>query len=197
MKTPSLYTYNHSPFKSHPHLDPRRKSSKIISLSQLQTPERIPSSPILRNLKKNRRISRLTHSFRNCLSKVHSPMKNPPSPLNTRDLRDFIPGRGGLSYHFLNDPGMIPPVFAQDVSIPVKSSVILSLSSAQEWVGSPSIFSMILDYLTAEDLGLLDIATIDSDILRNNLYLGWELLKPTHPCLHNCKYYYPYYLTIL
>jgi hypothetical protein len=120
-------------------------------------------------------------------------MKNPPSPLNLRDLRDFIPGRGGLSYHFLNDPGMIPPVFAQDISIPVKSSVLLSLSSAQEWVGSPSIFSMILDYLTAEDLGLLDIATLESDILRNHLYLGWELLKPTHPRLHDRKYSYSFY----
>ena len=190
MKTPSLYTYNHSPFKSRPHLDPRRKLSKIITLSHLQTPERIPSSPILRNLKKNRRISRLSWSG------IHSPMKHPPSPLNTRDLRDFIPGRGGLSGHFLKYPGMVPAVFNEIPSSPTRSSVLLSLSSTQEWVESPFIFSKILDYLTAENLGLLDVATLDSKLLRDHLYLGWELLKPTHPCLHSRKYYYPYYLTI-
>jgi hypothetical protein len=193
MKTPSLYTYDHSPFKSRPHLDPRRKLSKTISLLHLQTPEKIPSSPILKKLKKTRRISRVTHSLEISWSGVHSPMKHPPSPLKIRNLRNLIPGRDGLSGHFLKYPGMVPAVFNEVLPPPIRSSVLLSLSSTQEWVESPFIFSKILDYLTAENLGLLDVATLDSRLLRDHLYLGWELLKPTHPCLHSRKYYYPYY----
>jgi hypothetical protein len=196
MKTPSLYTYNHSPFKSRPHLDPRRKLSTTPSLFHLQTPEKIPSSPILKNPKKIRRISRMNHSLGISRSEFHSPMNQPPSPLKIRSLRNLIPGRDGLSGHFLKYPGMVPSVFNEVPSPPVRSSILLSLSSTQEWVESPFIFSKILDYLTAENLGLLDVAILDSKLLRDHLYLGWELLKPTHPCLHNRKYNYPYYLTI-
>jgi hypothetical protein len=183
MKLPSSYHYESSPFKSRPHLDPRRFPRK--SPIKLQTPKKQLISPNLKNHERKHQVNKIKriHIFELNMPAFHSPMKNPPSPLKLRNLRDFIPGRDGLSCHFLNEPGMMPTVFDHTVPPPVRTSVLLSLRFSREWIQRPLIFSKILDYLTAQDLGCLDISTLNSRILRNLLFQGWELLKSTQPIL--------------
>jgi hypothetical protein len=124
-------------------------------------------------------MGNLISHFRVDQMPVYPPMQDTPSPLLLRNLSQFIPGRDGLSYHFLKEPGMVPPVFENKVSPSVQDSVILSLHFAQEWIQKPFLFSAIMKFLTMEELGHLDFATINTTTLRKTLYQGWEYHKST------------------
>jgi hypothetical protein len=190
MRVPSSPHHGSPAFKSRPHLDPRRKLHDSFSRFHFQTPEKNHISPTLKRYKKQHESKRnLISSFRASELPVHPPMRLTPSPLLLRNLRNFIPGRDGLSYHLLKEPGMIPPVFDENVSQPVQASVLLSLQYSQEWVQGPLLLSHILSFLTAEDLGHLDLATIDARALRVMLKQSWEHLKTILPILQHRKYF--------
>jgi hypothetical protein len=179
MRSPSLTHHGSPAFKSRPHLDPRRfpRSSPI---QELQTPERASTAHYQKKYKKyHKSMGNLINHFRVDQMPVYSPMRDTPSPLLLRNLSQFIPGRDGFSFHLLKESGMVPPVFENEVSPSIQDSVILSLQYAQEWVQSPFLFSIIMQFLTMEDLGHLDFATINTTKLRKTLYHGWEHHKST------------------